>query len=242
MDMYSLRGAARELATTPARVHRALVRLGLDSETPPRGRPLALGEPILDALRRELGVSPRVGDLTVSQTAVLAALTRAPRGVASARAVARRAGVSPTSAATLVALSARGLARREQVTLARGRARRVGLWRADPAHPDLARWWEALARVRPPRAEAAASVSRVPRRFAHLFWTGNVDDIELPRDARFVARRLLETEDPDALAWGITHLPRAAWLPAANHRGSDIRQRALASAIAGARTSADDGG
>jgi DNA-binding transcriptional regulator YhcF (GntR family) len=54
---------------------------------------------------------------------VLAALVHSARGLASVRAVARRAGVSPTAASrALSALEAEGLVRTERTTAAMGRA------------------------------------------------------------------------------------------------------------------------
>ena len=74
----------------------------------------------------ELGVVPSVDGLSRVETQVLAALARAPRGLASVRAVARRAVVSPTAAAgALDSLAERGLVRWEREWVAAGRAREL---------------------------------------------------------------------------------------------------------------------
>src|SRR5215207_2212203 len=97
MDTISASEAARRLGTSLPRVQRAIERLGLEVDRGRGGRVL-LSESQLEGLRSELGVVPSIDGLSRVETQVLATIARAPRGLATVRAVARRAGVSPTSA------------------------------------------------------------------------------------------------------------------------------------------------
>src|SRR6266536_6305467 len=125
MDTISASDAARRLGTSLPRVQRAIDRLGLAVERRRGGR-VRLSDQELARLRVELGVMPSLEGLGRVETQVLAALARAPRGLAGTRAVARRAGVSPTAAAgALRSLAERRLVRREREWVAAGRAREV---------------------------------------------------------------------------------------------------------------------
>src|SRR6266536_2390196 len=136
MDTLSASEAARRLGTSVPRVQRAIDRLGLSVERSGMGR-VRLSEPQLEQLRAELGVVPPVDGLRRVETQVLAALARTPRGLAGTRAVARRAGVSPTSAAgALGSLVARGLVSRQRAWAVAGRAREVELVRANVTAPE----------------------------------------------------------------------------------------------------------
>lgn len=220
----SLREVARRLGTSAPRVRRALDRMGLGSE---RGG-VTNGE--FSRLRAELGTRGQVPGLSDSQARVLAALVRAPLGLVSARAVAARAGVAPTSAsAALGALAERGLVRREPVELVSGRAT---VWRARPPATGMGDLAPSLRRIRPPVASRGRPARRIPRDLLHLFWGGDPRRIELPRDGAFVARRLLESPDPEAIAWGRAHLSRTAWARAARLRGLAAPERALARRLA----------
>ena len=127
MDTYSAAEAARRLSTSVPRVQRAITRAGMTVARHPGGR-VRLTESQLQALRVELGAVPPVGGLSRIETRVLAVLARAPRGLVSARAVARRAGVSPTAAGVAVrSLTGRGLVRKESQWVASGRAREIEL-------------------------------------------------------------------------------------------------------------------
>jgi len=136
MDTISASEAARRLGTSLPRIRRAIERLGLEVEQRRGGR-VRLSESQLERLRSELGVVPSIDGLSRVETQVLAALARAPRGLATGRAVSRRAGVSPTAAAgALRSLVERGLVRREREWIAAGRAREVELVRANVTAPE----------------------------------------------------------------------------------------------------------
>jgi hypothetical protein len=232
MDTLSASAAARRLGTSVPRVQRAIRRLGLAVERGHGGR-VRLDEAQLEQLAGELGVVPSVDALSRVETQVLAALARAPRGLASARAVARRAGVSPTAAAAaLRSLADRGLARAEEEWVAAGRARRLEVVRADvtsPAWPELA---PRLAGVRFLSREASRPPARVPSRLRHLFWNADPGRLDVHAHGAYIAQRLLTSGDLDSLAWGRRALTAADWRQAAATRGLSPRQRALARNLA----------
>lgn len=233
MDTISLRQAARELRTSAPRVRRALDRLGRAPTTRGRGHPLGITPADVAFLRTELRSAPRVPGLTSGQARVLAALLRAPLGVVSARALARRASVSPSTASrALPALEQRGLVRRESVVLPGSRARRTSIWRAVPDHPALAEIWPALSQIRPARRAPHTRQTRLPAHLHHLFWTGDASRLRLPADAVFIARRFLDFDEPEAIDWAADNIPADAWRQAARLRGVSPRARALAKALA----------
>lgn len=232
MDTFSAGEAARRLSTSVPRVQRAIGRLGLDVARHPGGR-VRLSERQLEELRGELGVVPRVDGLSRVETRVLAALSRAPRGLVSVRAVARRAGVSPTAAGAAVrSLSRRGLVRKEREWVASGRARELELIRAEVTATDWPRLAPQLAAVAPPAAPAAPRPTRLPARLSHLFWNADPGRIDLRAHGGYLAERLLVAEDLDGLAWGRLALTAADWEQAARTRGLTVRQRALAHNLA----------
>ena len=236
MDSRALVSAAevaRRLGSSIPRVKRAIDRLGLDVEHGPGGRVLLTDEQV----GRLLGVlgSRAVDDgLTATQTSVLAALRRAPLGLASARAVARRAGLSPTAAAqALGELRRRGLVDARPASIAAGRARTVELlepsW--DARWPALA---PTLAHVRAPQTVAAPRAERVPGRLRHLFWNSAPEQLDVQRCGGSIARRLLRSGDLEGLAWGVAHLRAQDWEHGATARGLDARTRRLARNLAAA--------
>lgn len=233
-DMDTISGAslARELGTSVPRVTRAVKRLGMGVRQP--GGRLSLTRHQADRVRRELGVTPQAAGLTRSETLVLAALRSAPFGLVSARAVARRSGVSPTTAGrALRSLHEMGLVTRTSETLAAGTARSAEVWRTNIRHP---RWPEldpTLHRVEPPqRSQPRERERRVPRRLRHLFWNTAESQLDVDRAGAYIARRLLRTMDIDGLAWGARALSRADWEEAAKARGLDAKTRQLARNLA----------
>src|SRR6266700_1094121 len=115
MDTYSLAATAAALGTSVPRVRRAVDRLGMSAERTASGV-FRLTPRQVDELARELGASPSVPELSRVEIRVLAALSRSPRGVASVREAARRAGVSPTAAAPALArLASSGLTARRRL-------------------------------------------------------------------------------------------------------------------------------
>src|ERR1700733_10105244 len=102
MDTYTLAAAARALGTSAPRGRRAFLLLGMPVERATSGAFLLTSRQV-DELARELGVTPPVPGLSRVEVQLLAALSRSPRGVASIREAARRAGVSPTATARALA-------------------------------------------------------------------------------------------------------------------------------------------
>lgn len=231
MDTYSAAAAASELGTSTPRVLRAVQNLGL---TVPRSESgvLAINSEQLAVLAVQLGPAGPVG-LTRVQARVLAALARSPRGLASVRSVARRAGVSPTAAGrALRALTGMDLVRARQVTLPLGRATLTVVYTAAVDHP---RWHElasALARITQAGTAGREIAKVVPYYLRHLFWNTAPSQLNVATSAPFIAKRLLRSGDLDGLAWGATHLPQSAWGRAARARGLPPRDRALAANLA----------
>lgn len=196
---------------------------------------LALTSRQFGLLRDELGSTPRIEGLSPTEVKMLAALRRAPLGLVSARAVASRAGVSPTAASrALRSLEKQGLANREQRLLALGRARTVELWHANVLHPRWNVLAESLRHVQPPKRSShkAPQDSRVPARLRHLFWNVSPSQLDARRAGPFIARRLLRTQDAEGLAWGAVHLKPGDWREGARARGLDPKVRALAENLA----------
>ena len=234
MDTIFGARAAAELGTSIPRVVRAAERLGI-RHAGDTGR-LALSPSQFRKLREELGVTPRIEGLTPTEVKVLAALQDAPLGLVSARAVASRAGISPTAASrALLGLEKQNLVYRQREMLALGRARSVELWRANLLH----RWWselaESLRRVQPPKppSESPQTGDKVPPRLRHLFWNVSPSQMDVCDAGPFIARRLLRTQDPEGLAWGATHLRPSDWREGARARGLDKNVRAMAENLAG---------
>ena len=232
MDTVSGAEAARRLSTSVPRVQRAIGRLGMAVARRPGGR-VRLTERQLEALRAELGVVPRVDGLSRIETRVLAALARAPRGLFSVRAIARRAGLSPTAAGAAVrSLTGRGLVRKEREWVASGRARERELIHADVTAADWPELAPQLAAVRLPAVRGESRPTRVPTRLAHLFWNADPGRIDVRSQGGYIADRLLSTRDLDGLAWGLRALTGADWEQAACNRGLSARERALAHNLA----------
>jgi len=230
----SASAAARLLRTSVPRIVRALERLELDVERGP-GRRVRLRESHLRALRAHLGMTPNVADLSLTETKVLAALARAPLGIASVRAVAGRAGVSPTAAGdALRRLTDRGLVLEERRSVAAGKVSEARILRANVAAPEWSRLATPLTGVVLTPAATARRSSRVPARLGHLFWNVSPRQLEVERHGGFIARRLLQGGDLEGLAWGAANLTREDWAHAGRARGLDSPRRALARNLAAA--------
>jgi DNA-binding MarR family transcriptional regulator len=211
--------------------------MGIDARLP-NGR-ISLHEPEIARLRDELGIKVQVAGLTDVQVSVLGALRDAPLGLASIRAVARRAGISATATSrALDSLRRGGLVTRRSTTLAAGSARRVELLQLDRRSPQWQRIAPELAQVRVHghrRSDhGASSRHEVPPRLMHLFWNTAPSQRDALTDGPYIARRLLRTLDPDGLAWGSSNLRRRDWLEAQRARGLDPSVRALARNLAAA--------
>lgn len=230
MDSISAADLARDLGTSVPRVSRALEHLGIDARLP-NGR-FAIAAADAERLRSELGVTPTVAGLTRPETMALAALRSAPFGLVSARAVARRSGLSPTAAArALEGLLDKGLVTQSSEVIAAGRARSALIWRANVASDRWADLDPALDKVLPPARPQQVS-RRVPRHLRHLFWNTAESQLEVDSAGPYIARRLLQTMDLQGLAWGARALPQDAWRQAESARGLDPKVRQLARNLA----------
>lgn len=221
---------AEELGTSVPRVTRAVERMGIDARKP--SGQLALTRTQARRLAAELGVRRRAPGLSLTETLVLAALRSAPFGLVSARASARRSGVSPTATArALTALSEAGLAICREERMAAGRAVTATIWRANVTHPRWAELDPVLDDVVPPQRQTPTD-QRVPDRLRHLFWNTADSQLVVSRGGPYIARRLLQTLDIQGLAWGAKTLRAEDWQQAAKARGLAPDVRALASNLA----------
>ncbi len=187
----------------------------------------------LEKLRDELGFVPRIDGLSRSEVMVLAALRKAPLGLVSIRAVARRSTLSPTAAGkALEALLEEGLVTRSDEVVAAGTAKEMVIWRANVGHP---RWREispCLERVELPGRDASSdcprrsSDARVPAHLLHLFWNTAPEQLDVESAGPYIARRLLRTMDIQGLAWGAATLRAEDWRAGLSARGldPDVRQ------------------
>lgn len=73
---------------------------------------------------------------------------------------------------------------------------------------------------------------RVPERFAYLFWNADLSTLDVVRDARYIASRLLMADDVAAWHWAATHLPVEALLSVAKLRHATPERAALARNLA----------
>jgi DNA-binding Lrp family transcriptional regulator len=187
----------------------------------------------VDELARELGVTPPVPGRSQVEVRVLAALSRSPRGVASVREAARRAGVSPTAAAhALAQLNSDGLITKTPMMIAQGHAAEATVYQVRFGSPRWLALAPLIARVRVPARPERAHVKRVPPHLLHLFWNVASAQLDVAEAGPFIARRLITAFDPDGLAWGTANLPASAWDHAAATRGLEPAQRALAHNLA----------
>jgi hypothetical protein len=230
MDTISGADLARELGTSVPRISRAVERLGIDARQA-NGR-FGFTRQQADRIRRTLGVMPQIEGLTRSEALVLAALRSAPLGLVSMRAVARRSGLSPTTAArALKTLASSGLVERTHEVIAAGRAREVTLWQANVTHSRWAELDAALDGVERPDQPGPAK-DRVPRYLHHLFWNTAESQLDPAEAGAYIARRLLQEMDIQGLAWGAQVLKPEDWRRGAKARGLDPKVRRLAHNLA----------
>jgi hypothetical protein len=233
MDTYSLAGAARRLGTSSPRIRRAVDRLGWTVEQDSSGV-FHLTEDQVSELARELGVTQLIpAGMSRSDAQVLAALSRSPRGVSSAREAARRAGVSPTTAGrALGRLVTQGLVTPAPMMLARGHASEVKVYQVRLGSDEWLALAPVVAKVQLPELASRSRAKRVPPRLLHLFWNTAPTQLDIASSAPYIARRLLTAFDPDGPAWGAVNLPASAWEHAAATRGVEPAKRALARNLA----------
>lgn len=213
--------AARTGVSVPT-VRRAAAHLGLRNQRTQGGH-RRFSPDDAHLLTVHLGVTPALDGFTPSEVKVLAAVSRRPAGFRSLRAVSRATHLSPTTVGTAIqSLANRGLVTAAIETVAEGSARELTVYRL--VHSSQ---WSHIAPVvsqtvpplidEPPPPPATA----VPQRLWHHFWNVEPSQLRLPADDRFVARRLLLSEDPVAWAWAAQHLSAAAIASTRNSRGVD---------------------
>lgn len=145
--------------------------------------------------------------LSEAEQRILAALSRRPLGLYPAASVAVAAGIDCDETVTaLERLVELGLiAGDPELVLARP-VRREVVWRLDVAAawnqvPDVLRFTPL------PKVPPAPMPDQLPARFAHLFWWGDTSLYKLPRDAAFVAERILASSDVSSWGWALSTLP-----------------------------------
>lgn len=234
MDTWTTGQVAGRLGTTVPRIHRAIARLGLQPSKSPGGH-IELSRSEVRRLANALGHVPPIEGLIREEVLVLAALGRRPLGLASARAVARSAGISPTTATkALGRLVSLGYIERVSRQVIEGRVRTMSLWQVRWASPA----WLAVAPrlalvVSPEPVHTSAPPTHVPARLSHLFWdVPHPTSICLRASGPTVANRLLTSNDPQALAWAALALRPSDLRRGAQFRGVDARTRALAENLA----------
>lgn len=181
-----------------------------------------------------IGAHPVGAPLRDADLRVAAALSRRPFGLRSARAVARLAGVPPTTAARgLHRLARRGIVRRRVDAVSAGAAGHITVWTIDWRS---AAWHEVateVGRTTLPPPGPTPSAPRVPTRLAHLFWNADLRGVDPGAHGHYVASRILRADDCQALGWLARHLAPDAIRRAAGGRGLEPRRVALAHLLAG---------
>jgi excisionase family DNA binding protein len=231
---------ARRLGISVPRVLRAAKRGEVGAVR--RGNRFLFDADAVELLRRRWGAVPSLPGLSREDVLVLTALGRRPLGLRSGRAVARAAGVSPTTAGrALRRLAGRGYVTRETARVTEGDVRDVPVWSVRWTGPA---WLGAAAAVgqatlpskrEPRRRRAAPTPRRVPSRLAHLLWNEDLRALDAERHAVLLADRILRSEDPEAHVWMMERLPASAILKATRTRNLDRRRASLGRLLAAAR-------
>ena len=192
--------AARALNTTLPRVHRSLSRLGIGTYDGHR-RKLTDGD--FKRLQADLGFVPDREDIGREELFVLAALRQHSLGLRSARAVARVAGVSPTTASRALArMENKGYVVHPVRRVVEGAVKEVELWEINWSSPA---WRSVESDVRgtvlPTRVAAEHASSSPPKYLDHLFWNVDRSSLNLDSDGAFIALRVLGSLDLQGLSW-----------------------------------------
>ncbi len=222
MDMVSAQNIADALGVSTPTAHRVLDRVGVPASG--RGVTRAAPRELLSRLLEERGAVSRDAGFPASLLRVLAALTRAPWGLPSARRVAEHAGVSPTVASrTLTEAAERGLVQHVSV---------AAVDTAQGWHATTEAWPSGLAAavraVRLPRRRADSRPGRhVPARFRKWFWNVAAGRLELSADGSYIAGRLLASPDVPAWEWTLRNISPADVRTAVSRRGIPVEVAAL---------------
>ncbi len=215
---------AAALGVSLPTVHRLLDREGVPR--PGRGRSRIVPIEVFERIKRSRGATPFLS-IPAVEGRILAALLRAPLGLASARRVAEVASVSPTSASVhLRALRDAGLVTRHRRRVAEGKAVDKDEWRLDTTST---RWHELAPAVRriqlPERPDAA--VDALPDWLAHHFWNSDPKKLTMHDNGSYIARRLLSSGDAAATQWALKNANQSQLLDAIAGRGADSRTKTL---------------
>lgn len=238
MNGFSAAEASRLLGVSEPRLYRAVAKAGIGGRDG-HGH-LHLEVPDVAALVRQWGwIPPGLRDQGVSreEVFVLAALSRSPLGLRSARSVARRASIAPATAVrALASLADRGLARERRQRVVEGKVTDIDVWVLNWRAPE----WRALSTmvarvVLPAPAAPARSQRSVPSRFAHLFWNEDTTELDVVRDGTMIAERILGSSDAEAIAWASGAIPASSLRRVRGLRNVAPQVAALADALAGNR-------
>lgn len=173
------------------------------------GNRVRLGPSAVAAAREYFGAIPRVEGLSRVEVQVLVALSRHPRGLISARQVAKAARVSAATAVRALArLEDEGLVLRSPKRVFDGEVIDREIYEVDWRSP---RWREVaptLAAAELPARPPSHLPRRLPPRLANVFWTGDWRKLDVPESTRYVAYRILNEgrHNPEALAF-LAELP-----------------------------------
>ena len=208
MDMIlTARALAARLGTSVPRIHRAVAE-GLVVPVSISSRKALIFDPDAErVLRKRWGALPSTlsRELGRPETFALAALSRRPNGLRSARAVADEAGLSPTAAArALNSLQSRGIIERPRHRVLRGAVVDIQVWEVNWRSPLWQRLATSVADVvlpSPRRLPRSHRLTQVPGRLGHLFWDVNRESLRVMRHQEFVIRRILASDDVEAWAW-----------------------------------------
>lgn len=163
---------------------------------------------------------------------MLAALARRPRGLVSARAVARACGIAPSTAARAVrSLVAIGLVIQRDQVVTLDRSRRVRLITVNVRHPRWGALLPTLTATALPTVAGPSATDPMPRSLQHAFW--NVSDttyatLTPATDGSFIATRALTTLDPNLLAYAAATVAPSDWDRATRTRGLSPTDREFA--------------
>lgn len=224
MDTISAPKVAAQLGVTLPRLHRFLASQPGVSRN---GNRILVHEETRQAAINRFGIIPRVEGLTRTETQVLVALSRRPRGLVSARQVASAARVSPTGAShALARLQQAGYVTVDDTTIFDGHVRLQPVYKVSWGSPVWRKVAPQLAGAVLPAAPAKATPRRVPARLANVFWTGDTTSIDVTRHPAYTARRIINEgrHHPEGLAF-LGNLPSDAVRQALETADPPVRAR-----------------
>lgn len=230
--MWTSGEVAQALGTSPPRVIRAADRLFGRWRQSGQRRYFTTAQ--VTTLIADLGAAPPHDTLDREELFILSAILHHPLGLRSARAVATAAGVSPTTAArALPKLQSAQLLVRSATRVVEGRPHWIHPWRIDQESPAWHAVAPAVRKVLPPVHHGELQpADRVPRRLWHLFWNADPSRLTAADDGRYLAARILQSGDPEAIAWMVDAISPDDIRAASRTRGLDPSRRALASNVA----------